>query len=62
MPPDQSPTEFLLELNQLVAEDEKQGRNVRGPGLPDHLDRKDRRWTSTDCIEPPPVESRGKRG
>lgn len=57
MPPDQSPVEFLLELNQLVAEDEQQGRKVRGPGLPDHLDPKDLRWSSTDCIEPPPVGS-----
>jgi hypothetical protein len=57
MPPDQGPTEFLLELNQLVAEDEEQGRKVRGPGLPDHLDPKDPRWFSTDCIEPPPVGS-----
>lgn len=57
MPPDQSPTEFLLELNQFVAEDEEQGRKVRGPGLPDHLDPKDPRWFSTDCIEPPPVGS-----
>lgn len=57
MPPDQGPTEFLLELNQLVAEDEQQGRKVRGPGLPDHLDPKDPRWFSTDCIEPPPVGS-----
>jgi hypothetical protein len=56
MPRDQSPVEFLLELNQLVAEDEQQGRKVRGPGLPDHLDPKDPRWFSTDCIEPPPVE------
>jgi len=55
MPPDQSPTEFLLELNQLVAEDEGIGRKVRGPGLPDHLDPKDPRWMSTDCIEPPPL-------
>jgi hypothetical protein len=30
---------------------------VRGPGLLDHLDPKDPRWFSTDCIEPPPVES-----
>lgn len=57
MPPDQGPTEFLLELNQLVAEDEQQGRKVRGPGLPDHLGPKDPRWFSTDCIEPPPVGS-----
>jgi len=55
MPPDQDPTEFLLELNKLVAEDEEQGRKVRGPGLPEHLDPKDPRWFSTDCIEPPPV-------
>jgi hypothetical protein len=48
---------FLLELNQLVAEDEQHGRKVRGPGLPDHLDPKDSRWFSTDCIDPPPVES-----
>ncbi len=57
IPPDQSPVEFLLELNKLVAEDEQQGRKVCGPGLPDHLDPKDPRWFSTDCIEPPPVES-----
>jgi hypothetical protein len=57
IPPDQSPVEFLLDLNQLVAEDEEQGRTVRGPDLPDHLDPKDPRWSSTDCIEPPPVES-----
>jgi len=57
MPPDQGPTEFLLELNQLVAEDEQQGRKVRGPGLPAHFDPKDPRWFSTDCIEPPPVGS-----
>jgi hypothetical protein len=57
MPPDQDPTEFLLELNQLVAEDEEQGRKVRGPGLPAHFDPKDSRWLSTDCIEPPSVGS-----
>lgn len=57
MPPDQTRTEFLLELNKLVAEDEEQGRKVRGPGLPDHLDKNDPRWMSTDCIEPPPVEN-----
>jgi hypothetical protein len=48
---------FLLEVNQLVAEDEQHGRKVRGPGLPDHLDPKDSRWFRTDCIESPPVES-----
>ncbi|MEJ7600094.1 MAG: DNA methyltransferase [Kofleriaceae bacterium] len=52
MPPDQSPTEFLLELNKLVTEDEGRGRKVQGPGLPEHLDPNDPRWTSTDCIEP----------
>jgi SAM-dependent methyltransferase len=57
VPPDQSPITFLLELNRLVAEDEEQGRKVRGPGLPDHLDPNDPRWMSTDCIEPPPVQT-----
>jgi SAM-dependent methyltransferase len=55
-PDDQNPVEFLLELNQLVAEDEAAGRKVRGPGLPDHLDPNDPRWMSTDCIEPPSAE------
>jgi SAM-dependent methyltransferase len=53
MPTGQEATEFLLELNKLVAEDEAQGRKVRGPGLPDYLDPKDPRFTSSDCIEPP---------
>ncbi len=53
MPPDQEATEFLLELNRLVAQDEAEGRKVQGPGLPDGLDPRDRRWTSDDCIEPP---------
>ncbi len=57
LPPNQDPLAFLLELNQLVAEDEAAGRTVRGPGLPPHLDPKDPRWTSTDCIQPPPLES-----
>ena len=48
---------FLLELNQLVAEDEQHGRKVHGRGLSDHLDPKDSRWFRTDCIKPPPVES-----
>ncbi len=48
---------FLLELNQLVAEDEEECRKVRGPGLPAHLDFKDPSWTSNDCIAPPPVET-----
>jgi SAM-dependent methyltransferase len=57
VPSDQDSITFLLELNQLVAEDEQHGRKVRGPGVPDHLDPKDPRWTSTDCIEPPPVDN-----
>lgn len=56
LPIGQPDAEFLLELNQLVAEDEAAGRKVRGPGLPDHLDPKDPRWTSSDCIEPPKAE------
>ncbi len=53
MPRDQEATEFLLELNKLVAEDEAAGHQVQGPGLPDGLSAKDARWTSDDCIEPP---------
>lgn len=53
MPADQEATEFLLELNKLVAEDEATGHRVQGPGLPHGLDPKDSRWTSDDCIEPP---------
>jgi len=53
MPADQEATEFLLELNQLVVEDEAEGRPVQGPGLPRGLDPHDPRWTSNDCIEPP---------
>jgi SAM-dependent methyltransferase len=45
---------FLLELNQCVAEDEEQGRNVTGPGLPPGLDGDDPRWMSDDCVEPLP--------
>jgi SAM-dependent methyltransferase len=53
MPADQDATEFLLELNKLVAEDEAEGRKVQGPGVPEGLDPRDPRWTSDDCIEPP---------
>ncbi len=53
MPPDQAAPEFLLELNQLVAEDESDGRAVQGPGVPRGLDPRDPRWMSDDCIEPP---------
>jgi hypothetical protein len=55
MPGDQEVTEFLLELNQCVAEDEEAGRTVTGPGLPPGLAPKDPRWFSDDCIEPPPL-------
>lgn len=57
IPPDQDVSEFLLELNQLLAEDEKAGRAIMGPGLPKHLDPNDPRWTSTDCIEPPSMDN-----
>ena len=53
MPADQEATEFLLELNKLVAEDEAAGHAVKGPGLPPGLDPRDPRFTSDDCIEPP---------
>lgn len=53
MPPDQEVTEFLLDLNRCLAEDEEQGRKVTGPGLPPGLDPEDPRWSSDDCIEPP---------
>jgi hypothetical protein len=52
-PADQDPITFLLELNELVSEDEQHGRKIRGPGLPNDLDPRDPRWTTTDCIEPP---------
>jgi hypothetical protein len=57
IPPHQDIPEFLLELNQLLAEDEKAGRAITGPGLPRHLDRNDPRWMSSDCIEPPPANN-----
>lgn len=53
MPADQEATEFLLELNKLVAEDEAEGRAVQGPGVPKGMDPRDPRWTSDDCIMPP---------
>lgn len=53
MPPDQDVTEFLLELNRCVVEDETAKREVNGPGLPPGLDPKDKRWFSDDCIQPP---------
>jgi hypothetical protein len=57
IPADQEATEFLLELNKLVAEDEAEGRKVQGPGLPAGLDPRDPRFASDDCIEPPPLHS-----
>jgi hypothetical protein len=53
MPADQEATEFLLELNKLVAEDEAAGTGVQGPGVPKGLGARDPRWMSDDCIEPP---------
>ena len=53
VPAAQEGTEFLLELNQLVAQDEAEGRKVQGPGIPEGLAALDPRWTSDDCIEPP---------
>lgn len=53
MPSDQEATEFLLELNKLVAEDHALGHPVQGPGVPRALDPRDSRWNSDDCIEPP---------
>ncbi|MCG8553996.1 MAG: N-6 DNA methylase [Proteobacteria bacterium] len=59
-PADQEGTEFLLEMNMALAEDEAVGEKIQGPGLPKvegaALDSKDPRWFSTDCIEPPRLE------
>ena len=56
MPSDQEVTEFLLDLNGALVEDEAAGKTVTGPGLPPGLAPKDPRWLSADCIEPPPLE------
>lgn len=53
MPADQEATEFLLELNKLVAEDEAEGRAVQGSGVHKGLNPRDPRWISDDCIMPP---------
>ncbi|MFO0559988.1 MAG: type IIL restriction-modification enzyme MmeI [Polyangiales bacterium] len=53
IPGDLEITEFLLELNQCVVEDEAAGTPVTGPGLPPGYDPKDPRWHSDDCIQPP---------
>lgn len=55
VPSGQGSIAFLLELNELVAEDERLGHVVRGPGLPQHLDPNDPRWLSEDCVRPPSV-------
>lgn len=55
-PADQEATEFLLEMNLALAEDEAAGETIQGSGLPAGYDPKDPRWFSTDCIEPPPLE------
>ena len=55
VPADQDVTEFLLDLNQCLADDETQRRDVQGPGLPNGLDAGDSRWASNDCIQPPAV-------
>lgn len=57
IPPDQDIPEFLRELNQLLAEDEKSGRTITGPGLPKDVDPKDPRWTTTDCIQPASIDT-----
>ncbi|NOU33299.1 MAG: hypothetical protein HOO96_35835, partial [Polyangiaceae bacterium] len=43
----------------LVAEDEAEGRQVQGPGVPRGMDPRDPRWISDDCIEPPPLGNGG---
>ena len=53
-PGDQGVVEFLLELNGYVAQDEKGGYGVQGPGLPEGFEAEDPRWMSEDCIMPPP--------
>ncbi len=53
IPSDQELTEFLLELNRALVDDEAAGRAIAGPGLPPGFDRKDPRWNSDDCIQPP---------
>jgi hypothetical protein len=52
-PGDQEITEFLLEMNQYLAEDEEAGESIAGPGLPPAVPRDDPRWVSADCIAVP---------
>jgi hypothetical protein len=57
LPAGHDPLEFLLDLDLALANDENQGRRVCGPGLPPGFDPNDPRWTSKDCVEPPPREA-----
>lgn len=61
-PDDQEATEFLLEMNLALAEDEAAGHTIEGPGLPAGLDPRDSRWLSSDCIEAPPLPTEGDDG
>ncbi len=54
-------TEFLLELNRCLVEDEQQGRAVDGPGLPRGFEASDPRWSSNDCIRSPPLNEEASR-
>ena len=60
MPAGTDALEFLLSLNLALAEDEEQGHAICGPGLPPGFDPSDPRWTSTDCIEPPPLDAQSE--
>jgi len=53
VPASQDGLAFLLELNQCIAEDEAEGCQVAGPGLPPGLASDDPRWTSEDSVAPP---------
>ena len=53
VPSGQSNTEFLLELNLCVAEDEADGHPVQGPGIPAGLDPRDLRWFNDEAIRAP---------
>jgi hypothetical protein len=57
IPPDQDVPEFLLDLNHALKDDEQAGREFTGPGLPKQFASNDRRWMSTDCIEPAPTKN-----
>lgn len=57
MPDGQDVLAFLLELNLCLAEDEREGYEVQGPGLPKGVPSRDPRWWSKDCIQAPELES-----